>query len=57
MCEVQNADLRVFTLSSKSESELEQDRTNMETLLAKFRIKCSLLTIIPHDTRKPQPEM
>ncbi|KAL0270733.1 UNVERIFIED_CONTAM: hypothetical protein PYX00_008039 [Menopon gallinae] len=45
--------LRVFTLANKKD-ELEFEQRSMASLLAKFRIDYSDLTVIPDITKKPQ---
>ncbi|KAK6643926.1 hypothetical protein RUM43_000191 [Polyplax serrata] len=48
-----NCKLRVFALANKKD-ELEFEQRSMASLLAKFRIDYSDLTVIPDITKKPQ---
>ncbi|EEB11531.1 conserved hypothetical protein [Pediculus humanus corporis] len=48
-----NCKLRVFALANKKD-ELEFEQRSMASLLAKFRIDYSDLTVIPDVTKKPQ---
>ncbi|XP_013401253.1 solute carrier family 12 member 1 [Lingula anatina] len=50
-----NCDLRVFTAGTKKK-ELDRDQKNMATLLSKFRIDYSKMTVIPDIGKKPKEE-
>ncbi|KAI6237628.1 Amino acid permease-associated region domain containing protein [Aphelenchoides besseyi] len=52
---LEGAKLRVFTISTSS-SGLELEHRNMVTLLSKFRISFSDITIIPDAGKKPRKE-
>lgn len=53
---LENAKLRVFSISTMSPSELAQEQKSMAALLAKFRINVADLVIISDYSKMPAQE-